>query len=111
VAGCDHGVVALDGRELDKVLAGQAEGLEPYAEAVERRITPLTRAGWGAKHAFERFPRRTYALARLPVTFRALEKSADAALKIYEAIEDPKTEMVRSQLEEWTLGVVSRDVQ
>ena len=31
-------------------------------------------AGWGAKAAFERFPRVTYAIARLPVTFRALEK-------------------------------------
>jgi flavin-dependent dehydrogenase len=56
------------------VLAGGAEDLEPYQAAVERRIMPLTRAGWGAKRAFERFPRATYALARLPVTFRALEK-------------------------------------
>jgi geranylgeranyl reductase family protein len=56
------------------VLAGRAETLEPYQAAVERRITPLTRAGWGAKRAFERFPRTTYALARLPITFRALEK-------------------------------------
>lgn len=56
------------------VLAGRAPGLEPYAEAVGRRITPLTAAGWGAKVAFERFPRTTFALARLPVTFRALEK-------------------------------------
>jgi geranylgeranyl reductase family protein len=56
------------------VLAGRAAGLEPYAQAVARRITPLTAAGWGAKLAFERFPRTTYALARLPVTFRALEK-------------------------------------
>jgi geranylgeranyl reductase family protein len=56
------------------VLAGRAETLEPYEAAVERRITPLTRAGWGAKRAFERFPRTTYALARLPVTFRALEQ-------------------------------------
>ena len=56
------------------VLAGRAETLEPYEAAVERRITPLTRAGWGAKAAFERFPRTTYALARLPITFRALDK-------------------------------------
>jgi geranylgeranyl reductase family protein len=56
------------------VLAGRADSLEPYQAAVEQRITPLTRAGWGAKRAFERFPRTTYALARLPVTFRALEK-------------------------------------
>jgi len=56
------------------VLAGRAETLEPYQQAVERRITPLTSAGWGAKAAFEHFPRTTYALARLPITFRALEK-------------------------------------
>jgi geranylgeranyl reductase family protein len=63
----------VSGAALD-VLAGRADGLEPYAEAVERRITPLTRAGWGAKAAFDRFPRTTFALARLPVTFRVLEK-------------------------------------
>jgi geranylgeranyl reductase family protein len=57
-----------------EVLAGRAEDLSAYQTAVERRIVPLTRAGWGAKRAFERFPRTTYALARLPVTFRALEK-------------------------------------
>ena len=56
------------------VLAGRADGLEPYEQAVARRIAPLTSAGWGAKRAFERFPRTTYALARLPITFRALEK-------------------------------------
>jgi geranylgeranyl reductase family protein len=56
------------------VLAGRADGLEPYADEVERRITPLTSAGWGAKRAFDRFPRTTFAIARIPVTFRALEK-------------------------------------
>jgi geranylgeranyl reductase family protein len=56
------------------VLAGRAETLEPYQAAVERRITPLTRAGWQAKRAFEHFPGTTYALARLPITFRALAK-------------------------------------
>ena len=57
-----------------EVLAGREETLDAYQAAVERRITPLTRAGWGAKRAFERFPRTTYALARLPITFRTLEK-------------------------------------
>jgi flavin-dependent dehydrogenase len=56
------------------VLAGRAESLAPYEAAVQRRITPLTAAGWGAKAAFERFPRTTFALARLPVTFRTLER-------------------------------------
>jgi len=62
------------------VLAGRAENLDGYQAAVERRITPLTRAGWGAKRAFERFPRTTYALAKLPVTFRALEKLLQGSL-------------------------------
>jgi flavin-dependent dehydrogenase len=56
------------------LLAGRAQTLEPYAEAVERRITPLAAAGWGAKAAFDRFPRTTFALARLPGTFRVVEK-------------------------------------
>jgi geranylgeranyl reductase family protein len=55
----------------EAVLAGD---LESYAAAVERCITPLTTAGWGAKLAFDRFPRTTFALARLPVTWRAVEK-------------------------------------
>jgi geranylgeranyl reductase family protein len=57
-----------------EVLAGREENLDAYQAGVERRIDPLTRAGWGAKGAFERFPRTTYALARLPITFRGLEK-------------------------------------
>src|SRR5438270_397214 len=56
------------------VLAGREQDLSAYQAAVEQRIAPLTRAASGAKRAFERFPRATYALARLPVTFRALEK-------------------------------------
>ncbi len=55
----------------EAVLAGD---LPSYAAAVERSITPLTRAGWGAKRAFDRFPRTTFALARMPFTWRAVEK-------------------------------------
>jgi geranylgeranyl reductase family protein len=55
----------------DAILAGD---LSAYAPAVDRRIGPLTRAGWGAKAAFTRFPRTTYAIARIPFTFRAVEK-------------------------------------
>jgi len=56
------------------LLSGKAETLEPYARAVERRITPLATAGWGAKRAFDKFPRTTFLLARIPATFRGLEK-------------------------------------
>jgi flavin-dependent dehydrogenase len=56
------------------LLAGRAAGLEPFEQAVARRITPLTAAGWGAKVAFDRFPRTTFTIARLPLTFRVVEK-------------------------------------
>jgi geranylgeranyl reductase family protein len=55
----------------EALLAGD---LATYAAAVDRSITPLTRAGWGAKRAFDRFPRTTFALARMPFTWRAVEK-------------------------------------
>jgi geranylgeranyl reductase family protein len=56
------------------VLAGRSETLEPYEQAVARRITPLTATGWGVKAAFDRFPRTTFALVRLPPTWRAVER-------------------------------------
>ncbi|HET8527868.1 MAG TPA: geranylgeranyl reductase family protein [Gaiellaceae bacterium] len=55
----------------DAVLAGD---LSLYSAGVERTIAPLTRAGWGARAAFSRFPRATYGVVRLPVTLRAMEK-------------------------------------
>jgi geranylgeranyl reductase family protein len=56
------------------VLEGRARSMEPYASAVARAIGPLTAAGWGAKVAVDRFPRATFAIMRLPVTWRAVEK-------------------------------------
>jgi hypothetical protein len=56
------------------LLAGCAPSLEPYTTAVERALDPLIAAGWGAKAALDRFPRATFACARLPLTWRALEK-------------------------------------
>jgi flavin-dependent dehydrogenase len=51
-----------------------ADDLQSYAEAVDRRIGPLAAAGWGARAAFDRFPRVTFAIARIPATWRAVEK-------------------------------------
>jgi geranylgeranyl reductase family protein len=56
------------------LLAGRASGLVGYGTAVERTLGPLTAAGWGAKAALDRFPRATFACARLPLTWRAVEK-------------------------------------
>jgi geranylgeranyl reductase family protein len=57
-----------------ELLAGRAHTLEPYDEAVRRELNPLASAGWGAKLALDRFPRSVFAVMRLPVTWRVLEK-------------------------------------
>jgi geranylgeranyl reductase family protein len=56
------------------LLEGRAESLEPYEAVVARALGPVAEAGWGAKVALDRFPRAVFALMRLPVTWRALEK-------------------------------------
>jgi geranylgeranyl reductase family protein len=56
------------------LLEGRTEGLEGYAAAVHAELDPLAAAGWGAKIALDRFPRSVFAIMRLPVTWRVLEK-------------------------------------
>jgi geranylgeranyl reductase family protein len=60
----------------------QAGDLASYADGVARRIAPVTNAGWGAKRAFERFPRAAYFAARLPPSFRALERLLTGELAV-----------------------------
>jgi len=48
------------------ILAGEAEGFEPYAERLEAELAPMVRASWGAKRALDRFPRTTFTAARSP---------------------------------------------
>jgi geranylgeranyl reductase family protein len=51
-----------------------AHDLDSYEAAVRRELDPLASAGWGAKKALDRFPRAVFAIMRLPVTWRVLEK-------------------------------------
>jgi geranylgeranyl reductase family protein len=55
----------------DAILAGDAARYEP---AVRRELDALRVAGWGAKRALDRFPRLTFAVMRLPPTWRAIEQ-------------------------------------
>ena len=48
------------------IIAGDADGFEPYAERLEAELAPLVRASWGAKRALDRFPRLTFTVARAP---------------------------------------------
>jgi geranylgeranyl reductase family protein len=55
----------------EHIVAGE---LEAYDAAVRDRLDALSSAGWGAKKALDRFPRAVFAIMRLPVTWRVLEK-------------------------------------
>ena len=56
------------------LLGGAAETLEPYEWAVRRELDPLASAGWSAKVALDRYPRAVFAVLRVPVTWRVIEK-------------------------------------
>jgi geranylgeranyl reductase family protein len=56
------------------VLEGRAGDLRPYEARLARRLGPLIASGWWAKAAFDRFPRATFELCRLPPTWRVLEQ-------------------------------------
>ena len=62
---CDHVVALLEGR---------VHTLDAYDAAVRRELNQLAAAGWGAKRALDRYPRAVFALMRLSVTWRVLEK-------------------------------------
>ena len=50
------------------------ERIDAYPDAVRRELDALSSAGWGAKHALDRFPRTVFTIMRLPFTWRVLEK-------------------------------------
>jgi geranylgeranyl reductase family protein len=56
------------------LLEGKVATLESYEAAVHRELDPLASAGWGAKVALDRYPRAVFAVLRLPVTWRVIEK-------------------------------------
>lgn len=55
------------------LLEGRAATLDGYDAAVRGALGRLAAASWGAKVAFDRFPRATFLLARVPVIWRAVE--------------------------------------
>jgi len=57
-----------------ELLRSGAASLEPYDAAVRGELDPLASAGWGAKVALDRYPRAVFAVMRLPVTWRVLDK-------------------------------------
>jgi geranylgeranyl reductase family protein len=56
------------------LLAGRAEGLEPYGERLTRTLATHLWASWGVKAALDRFPRVTFRIARSRVVWRTVER-------------------------------------
>ena len=50
-------------------LDGDAGALERYPTALTRTLGPLCTASWGWKAAFDRFPRLSYAITRVPLAW------------------------------------------
>ena len=56
------------------LLAGRAEGLEPYGERLTRMLGTHLWASWGVKAALDRFPRATFHIARSRIVWRTVER-------------------------------------
>ncbi len=56
------------------LLAGRAEGLEPYGERLTERLATHLWASWGVKAALDRYPRTAFTIARSRVVWRAVER-------------------------------------
>jgi flavin-dependent dehydrogenase len=56
-----------------ELLAGRARDLSAYEQRLNRTLSGLESASWGAKVAFDRYPRLTFAIARIPVVWRVVE--------------------------------------
>lgn len=64
----------LASEAMVELLAGRAADLRSYERALERAVGPLAKTSWRAKHALDRFPRLTFAAARLPLTWSVIER-------------------------------------
>lgn len=58
---------------IGALLSGAAADLTPYDAAIQRSLGRMTAASWGAKVAFDRFPRLAFTLSRPPFVWPVVE--------------------------------------
>jgi hypothetical protein len=63
------------------LLAGRAHDLEPYQVGLDAALNRLSAGSWKAKLAFDRFPRLTFAVARLPLVWPFFEEFVRGEVK------------------------------
>ncbi|MEZ5099417.1 MAG: geranylgeranyl reductase family protein [Thermoleophilia bacterium] len=56
------------------LLEGRASSVEPYDVRVREKLGPLVSASWGAKVAFDRYPRLAFELTRPPFVWSVVER-------------------------------------
>ena len=56
------------------LLEARTAGLEPYTTRLNRTLAPGASAAWGAKTVAARYPRLTFAIARLPLAWSAVDR-------------------------------------
>ncbi len=56
------------------VLHGRAESVDAYTETLQRTLGSLASASWGAKIAFDRYPRSTFFIGRTQLAWRVMER-------------------------------------
>jgi geranylgeranyl reductase family protein len=64
----------LAAETIGELLAGRAESLDNYTEKLAAALGLGAAASWGAKIAFDRYPRATFALGRIPIAWGAVER-------------------------------------
>ena len=63
------------------LLGGGADSLEEYEKRLSSLLARHLWASWGVKEALDRFPRATFALSRLPVVWRVVERVVRGELR------------------------------
>jgi len=64
----------LAAETIADLLEGRAESLDGYTEKLSNALALGAAASWGAKIAFDRYPRLTFALGRVPVAWGSVER-------------------------------------
>jgi flavin-dependent dehydrogenase len=72
-------------------LEGSAAALDAYAREVLTRLGPLCAASWEWKHAFDRFPRLSFGITRLPLAWSVIQELLRGQLVDPSASHGPRT--------------------
>jgi len=67
--------------EIAGLFAGQVENLDGYTEKLSNALGLGAAASWGAKIAFDRYPRLTFTLGRMPLAWGVVERMLNGDLR------------------------------